>query len=113
VLVGKRDRRFESGLLQRRVYREQFEPEEFDRVAATSSGVCIASRRGEFRHRRAEFLDGAAAPQSAMMIFGKRKLRCRPSGLRMSPSFVVEQTGGFDKGWLSNSGRILAEIADD
>jgi hypothetical protein len=31
----------------------------------------------------------------------------------MSPSFVVEQTGGIDKGWLSNSGRILAEIADD
>jgi hypothetical protein len=38
------------------------------------SGICIASRRGEFRHRRAEFRDGADAPRSAMMIFGERKL---------------------------------------
>ncbi len=34
-----------------------------------------------FRHRRVEFRDGAAAPQSAMMISGERKLRCRPRKL--------------------------------
>jgi len=41
------------------------------------SGICIASRRGEFRHRRAELRDGAAAPQPAMLISGKRRLWCR------------------------------------
>jgi hypothetical protein len=50
-------------------------------ITATSFGACIASRRGEFRHRRAEFLDGAAAPRSAMMISGERKTRVQAEEL--------------------------------
>ena len=43
----------------------------------------------------------------------RRRHSYSPRAYGMSPTFVAEQTGGIDKGWLSNSGRILAEIADD
>jgi hypothetical protein len=42
------------------------------------SDICGASRRGEFRYRRAEFLDGAAAPPPHTMT-NRRSGFCRTS----------------------------------